>query len=717
MSHNHQHQHEHNHAKTKQQHQETGFLLTIPALDCPSEERQIRKLLADFAIQRLEFHLADHQIWISAAPNLREPITAKLNSNGFNVSATKQQKATSYMQLGAAAALAFGAEIADWLTGNAWLAGALALAAIALGGLRTYKLGWNSIINRRLNVNSLMTVAVTGAFIIGQWSEAAMVMVLFTLADLIEARTVDKARNSIAQLLSLTPQTALAYLNDNWQSVDLAAIPAGTLVRVSPGERIPLDGVIQAGQTSVDEAAFTGESLPVEKQAGSKILAGTINLTGSITFVVSQAAQETALAKMIQLIENAQQQQAPIERWIDKFAAIYTPIVFSLALAAAVLLPLFTDHTWLSAIYSALVLLVIACPCALVLAAPVTVAAGLAHAAKQGILIKSGAHLEQARTVNVIAFDKTGTLTLGKPIIQQVVSADAANLKLAAALASHSQHPTSQAIHQRYAPVENIEFTAVKDHANGGVSGHWQGMNYFLGNFPWLLKQAHLNAADKDSWQIQVNEFESQGYSISCLASQDAVLALFAVQDELRPNAAKALHILAKQQNKDLMLLTGDNAQSAKLFAAKVGITKVFSRQTPEEKTTHLTAAQNQGQKVAMVGDGINDGLALAQANLGISLGQAGTDVAREAADVTLMDNSLSKLPYLFALSAHTHKIVLQNIGFAVGLKLLILVLALFGLGNMWMAVLADVGASLVVVANALRALKLPQRELKKIKV
>lgn len=717
MSHSHKHEHQSGHAKTKHHHQETGFLLTIPALDCPSEERQIRNLLNEFTIQRFEFYLADHQVWLSAAPELRAPITAKLNEGGFKVSSAKSQKAMGYLQLGAAAVLAFGAEITHWLSGSAWLAGALALAAIALGGLRTYKLGWEAIKNRRLNVNSLMTVAVTGAFIIGQWAEAAMVMVLFTLADLIEARTVDKARNSIAQLLSLTPQTALAFLNNRWQSVDLAAIAPGTLVRVSPGERIPLDGLIQEGQTSVDEAAFTGESLPVEKQAGDQVLAGTINLTGSITFVVSQAAQETALAKMIQLVENAQQQQAPIERWIDKFASIYTPIVFGLALAAALLLPLISDHTWLSALYSALVLLVIACPCALVLAAPVTVAAGLAHAAKQGILIKSGAHLEQARMVSLIAFDKTGTLTLGKPIIQQVISVDDAYLSYAAALASHSQHPTSQAIQQRYAQTEAIDFMEVKDHASGGVSGVWQGVNYFLGNYPWLLQQMSLSAKDQATWAEKVQELESQGYSISCFANPNEVLALFAVQDELRPNAAQSLQILAQQQDKELMLLTGDNAQSAQLFAAQVGISKVFSRQTPEQKTAHLTSAQNQGYKVAMVGDGINDGLALAQANLGISLGQAGTDVAREAADVTLMDNSLSKLPYLFALSTHTHKIVLQNIGFAVGLKLLILVLALFGMGNMWMAVLADVGASLVVVANALRALKLPKRELNKIKI
>lgn len=700
-------------AKAKNHHQETGFLLTIPALDCPSEERQIRRLLTEFEIKRLEFYLAEHQLWVAASPDLRSSVTSKLNDNGFAVSASSQQKAYSYWQLGIAAILAFSAEMMDWLTSNPWLAGALALMAIALGGMRTYQLGWKALKERRLNVNSLMTVAVTGAFLIGQWAEAAMVMVLFTLADMIEARTVDRARNSIAQLLSLTPQTALAFIDGQWKMLAIEDIPLGTLVRVSPGERIPLDGALKEGQTTVDEAAFTGESVPVEKHQNSQVLAGTINLTGSIVFEVSRSSGETALAKMIQLVEDAQQQQAPIERWIDQFAAIYTPIVFGLAIAAAVLLPVLTTHTWLSALYSGLVLLVIACPCALVLAAPVTVAAGLAHAARQGILIKSGAHLEQARTVSVIAFDKTGTLTLGKPVIQQVQSENEQWLEVAASLASYSQHPASQAIAQRYTSDSSPAFTGVIDHASGGVSGVWQEEQYLLGNFPWLLKQSTLSSETQKHWQEQVQQLEEQGFSISCLANSHDILALFALQDELRPNAAAALNTLAQQQHKSLMLLTGDNANSAKIFADMVGIKTVFSRQTPEQKTQHLSAAQEQGYKVAMVGDGINDGLALAKANLGISLGQAGTDVAREAADVTLMDNSLSKLPYLFALSEHTHKIVMQNIIFAVGLKLVILVLALFGLGNMWMAVLADVGASLVVVANAMRALKLPKSTLK----
>lgn len=713
-SHDHVHEHEPQQAKAKTHHQETGFLLTIPALDCPSEERKIRALLAGFEIKRLEFYLVEHQLWVAAPVALKEAVTKQLNDNGFKVSAAATQQAYSFARLGLAAMLALGAELVDFFTANPWLAGALALAAIALGGTRTYTLGIQALKEKRLNVNSLMTVAVTGAFLIGQWAEAAMVMVLFTLADMIEARTVDKARNSIAQLLSLTPQTALAFINQQWQSVAIDDIAVGTLVRVSPGERIPLDGILQEGQTSVDEAAFTGESLPVEKQTGSELLAGTINLTGSVVLQVTKVSAETALAKMIQLVEEAQQQQAPIERWIDQFAAVYTPIVFGLAIAAVVLLPLLTAHTWFSAIYSALVLLVIACPCALVLAAPVTVAAGLAHGAKQGILIKSGAHLEQARKVDIIAFDKTGTLTMGKPAIQQVLCEDENNLAVAAALASHSQHPASLVIAKDYAAESAVEFVDVSDHASGGVSGvlkEGNGQNpqrYLLGNLPWIIRTIELEETSKVHWKKQVEDLEKQGNSISCLANEKEILAVFALQDELRPQAKEALTKLKNIQRKAMMLLTGDNANSAQRVAEKLGIEQVFSRQTPEQKTQHLAQAQAQGKYVAMLGDGINDGLALAKADIGISLGQAGTDVAREAADVTLMDNSLNKLPYLFALSEHTHKLVVQNISFAVGLKLVILVLALLGMGDLWMAVLADVGASLLVVANAMRALYLP---------
>lgn len=645
-----------------------------------------------------------------------------------NSSSCHHHPSISYKRLGFALALALIAELTDFFTGNflsfsAWLAGALALAAISLVRLDTYKDGLKAIKAKKLNVSALMTVAVTGAFLIGQWAEAAMVMVLFTLANKLEDRTVEKAKASLAELLALTPNTALTLVDEQWQSIPVAEISVNSLVRVNAGERIPLDGILQEGNTLVDASAFTGESLPEEKNQGDQLLAGSINLTGSVIIKVSAASGNTALAQMTRLIEEAQAQQAPIQGFIDKFAAIYTPLVFGIALAAVVFLPLFTGHTWLTAIYSALVLLVIACPCALVLAAPVTLAAALTQAAKQGVLIKSGAHLEAARKIGLVAFDKTGTLTLGQPALQEVIYfADeevSKTQQLAGALANFSQHPVAKVLAASYqqtvAELENksLEFSQVQDHASGGVAGILTATNerYLLGNLPWLLEQMQANASEKidlaeaENWQAQVTKLEAQGFTVSCLATENTLLAAFAFQDELRPYAAKSLASL-KQQGKDLALLTGDNQISAEVFANKLGISQIFSRQTPQSKAEYIQATQAKGIQVAMVGDGINDGLALTQADLGISLGQAGTDLAREAAAVTLMRNNLNQLPYLFNLAKRSHSLIVQNLSLALGIKLLILVLALFGLGNMWLAVLADVGVSLLVVANGLRILR-----------
>lgn len=690
-----------------------GFVLMIPALDCPTEEKAIRELLKNFPIERLVFNLAQHQIKIDAAANLKGPIVEKLAKHGFAVTEDAAKTAsTQYIKLGLAAAFALNAELIHFLMEAPWLSAIFALIAIALGGLRTYQLGWQALKQGKLNVNSLMTVAVTGAFLIGQWAESAMVMVLFTLADHIEARTVDKARHSIAKLLSLTPQQALTWHQNKWQPLPVSAITPGMRIRVAPGERIALDGIIVSGHSTIDEAAFTGENLPIEKTTDDQVLAGTVNITGSIEITVSKASDQTALAKMITLIEQAQLQQVPIERWIDQFAKIYTPIVFAIALAAVFLLPVLTYHTWFSAIYAALVLLVIACPCALVLAAPVTISAGLTHGARAGILIKGGAYLELGRQINTIVFDKTGTLTQGKP---QVLSAQATtenHILLGAELASHSQHPVSQTIASTYprSPEYNA-FNSVNDHVGGGISGELHGERYFLGNLPWLLAQIDLTNDAHSYWLEQTTHWEKQGCSVSLFANQNDILVLYALQDTLRPLATESLAVLRDQQHMQLLLLTGDNAYSAKKVADGVGIREALHRQSPEQKAKHIEAMQNKGGYVAMIGDGINDGLALAKADIGVSLGQAGTDVAREAADVMLMDNSLAKLPYFFSLSKRTHRLVVQNISIAVGVKAVILLLALFGISHMWMAVLADVGVSLIVVTNGLRALKLSRAQ------
>lgn len=692
-------------SSTHQNTPESGFTLFIPSLDCPTEEKIIREALADLPTQGLRFHLSTHELQVKAEASLKEEVIARLAAQGFSVEAPTQQPKRPYLRLGCAALFALAAELVHFTLAFPWLSAALALIAIALGGLSTYQAGWQALKQKQLNVNSLMTVAVTGAFLIGQWAEAAMVMVLFTLADHIEARTVDKARASISKLLSLAPAHALVLQENKWQTMAVGEIRPGMRIRVAPGERIALDGKVVEGHSTVDEAAFTGENLPVAKAPGDEVLAGTVNLTGSIVVQTSQASHQTALAKMTQLIEQAQEQQTPMARWIDQFASVYTPVVFALAIATVVLLPVFTQHTLLSAVYAALVLLVIACPCALVLAAPVTVSAGLTHGAREGILIKGGAYLEQGRRVSDLVFDKTGTLTLGLPKVIATQTEEASFIPLGGALAHHSQHPVSQAIAATHA-TDTLTFAQVQDHVGGGISGEFEGEAYFLGNLPWILSQLTLSADAKQQWQARTQAWEEKGCSVSLLANSQRILVLYALQDTLRPQAKDSITAL-RLGGKNLYILTGDNAHSAKQVAQAVGIDTALHRQTPEQKATFISQRQQEGKVVAMVGDGINDGLALAQANIGISLGQAGTDVAREAADVMLMDNSLSKLPYFFALSKRTHALVVQNISLAVGVKALVLVLALLGISHMWMAVLADVGVSLLVVANGLRALTL----------
>lgn len=609
------------------------------------------------------------------------------------------------MKLALAGALALTAEFIDYFSEITWLPALLAVAAIALVGTGIYRTGWRAIKRLDLNVSALMTVAVTGAFLIGQWAEAAMVLVLFNIAEVIEHKTVDNARNSLASLLSLTPSDARLWTGEQWQMRPLEEAAIGTLIRVLPGERIPLDGLLVEGNTSVDESAFTGESLPVNKQENDALLAGTININGSIVFKVTQLAQGTALAKMIAAVEAAQAKKPAIERWMDNFARIYTPIVFGLAILTFLLLPLITQQTWLEALHASLVMLVIACPCALVLATPITMAAGLTHAARNGILIKGGGFLEQARNINVFAFDKTGTLTHGTPVVASDYAQQASFLTLGAELAYTSQHPASQAIASHYQAGKQLEsFIDITDVPSCGIQGRLDGQLYFLGHLEWVSEQVsdkkHLT-----SWQKKVTELENDGHSVTLLASENDILALYALKDTLRTSAKPTFNYLHKHSLSTLML-TGDNPHTAQLVANEIGIQQVFSRQSPQDKINHVTALQQQDNKVAMVGDGINDGLALVQADIGISLGLAGTDVAKEAADITFMDNSLSKLPYLITLSKRTHSIIQQNIGFAVGSKLIVLALAILGIASMWMAVLADVGVSLVVVANGLRALK-----------
>ena len=724
----------------------------IPNMDCAAEESEIRHALRDVAgVQRLAFRLGARELAVDALPGALPGIEAALKGAGFAptgtvgaapapsvaasscgaccgsgcgsaaaVAAPVDAKPSPWQALTlapglsrtvAALVLALGAELLSAFGPESvqWLGMALAVAAVALAGLSTYIKGFNALRRGRLNISALMTVAVTGAFLIGEWPEAAMVMALYALAEWLEARAVDRARGAIGGLLEMAPDTVEQRdAHGHWHAAKAADVPLGAVIRVKPGTRLALDGVVTAGRSAIDQAPVTGESLPVDKAEGDAVYAGTLNQTGVLEVRVTAGARDTQLARIIHAVEQAQSERAPTQAFIDRFAAVYTPAVFVLALAVALLGPWLAGWSWLTAIYKALVLLVIACPCALVIATPVTIVSALANAARRGVLVKGGVYLEEARRLKAVALDKTGTLTLGKPVLvaHELLSNQelkATVLSAAAALSAHSAHPVSQAIAQGLAAqgvaAGNVEhFVDQPGHGVEGVVG---------GQRLRLISQRAAEALGLGSALLteRLAAHQAQGRSVSLLVSDTAVLALFAVADTVKdhaPEAVRELHALGVQT----VMLSGDHPAAAQAVAGAAGVAEAHGQLLPGDKLARIAELQARLGPTAMVGDGINDAPALAAADIGIAMGSAGTDIAMEAADVVVMNDDLRRLPGLIRLSRRTHGVLWQNIVLALGIKAAFLGLALAGLATMWMAVFADMGASLIVVANGLRMLR-----------
>ncbi len=614
------------------------------------------------------------------------------------------------VRLGAALVLALIAEALHFVTGDSGVTIPLGLAvagvAIWLAGAGTYASGIKALRRGRLGINGLMSVAVTGAFLIGRWPEAAMVMALYAIAEMIEVRAAGRARNAIRSLLALAPEQAEVLQSDGrWQTAAAEQIALQAIVRIKPGARVPLDGIITDGQSAVNQAPVTGESLPVERGVGDMVYAGTINGSGELQFRVTATASSTTLARIIHAVEQAQATRAPTQRLVDRFAVVYTPAVFVLALATAVLVPWLTGLSWLAAAYEALVLLVIACPCALVISTPVTVVSALAAAARRGILIKGGSHLENARSLKAMALDKTGTVTEGRPqLVEWTVLGPGADrnsiARIAMSLAERSDHPVSKAIAQglacRTQPVDS--FTAlVGQGTQGAIGGH----TYVLGHHPVLHERGLCNAGVEAALKVH----EDQGRTVTLLANEHAVLAVFAVADTIKATSRPAVAEL-KALGVATVLLSGDNPATASAIAAQAGIPEAQGGLLPHDKLAQVQALQRRFGTIGMAGDGINDAPALARADIGFAMGGAGTDTAMEAADVVIMNDDLRRLPETIRLSRRTHAVLLQNIALALGIKAVFIVLALMGDATMWMAVFADVGATLLVVANGLRLLK-----------
>jgi len=735
--HNHEHGHEHGHAAHSHDEPVRAHAGTvagafrIATMDCAAEESEIRRELEPIdGIRSLKFQLGARTLVIDAPEPVIAASLAAIRRIGFDPQPVQPASAETHAvgatsshgawrgglpSLVAALVLALVAEILGFLGGETTvmtvLEMVLAAGAIGLAGLETYKKGISALLRGRLNINALMSVAVTGAFLIGQWPEAAMVMALYAIAEWIEARSVDRARNAIQGLMALAPEEAdVRQADGGWLRMPSVQIAVGTVLRVRPGERLPLDGLVVAGTSAVDQAPVTGESIPVDKTAGDPVFAGTINQTGMLEVRVTAEATDSTLARIIHSVEQAQGSRAKTQRFVDRFAAVYTPAVFVIAIAVAVGTPWALGWSWLDAIYKALVLLVIACPCALVISTPVTVVSALAAAARRGILIKGGTYLEDARKLKMVAFDKTGTITEGKPRLVEVQlmesqEGDACARAIALGLAMHSDHPVSQAIAaglESPAPGRPVQVSEFKALAGRGVEGIVDGIVYVLGNRRLLEERSQSSPALSG----MLKAHEEAGRTVSVLASRTNVLALFAVADTIKANARVAVAEL-KALGIGAAMLSGDNIGTARHIAAQAGINDVEGNLLPEDKLLAIQRLQQRHGMTAMAGDGINDAPALAQADIGIAMGGMGTDVAMEAADVVIMTDDLRRVAATVRLSRKTHAVLWQNISIALGIKAAFLLLAIFGSATMWMAVFADMGASLLVVANGLRLLKM----------
>ncbi|GAB1765035.1 heavy metal translocating P-type ATPase [Priestia megaterium] len=579
--------------------------------------------------------------------------------------------------------------------------------AMIVSGYKPAKSAYYGIKSRSLDMNVLMTVAALGAAVIGEWLEGATVVWLFALGVALQTRSIEQTRNSIRGLMDLAPSEA--WVKENGQLIKKAAedISIGSTIVVKPGDRIPLDGEIINGESSINQAPITGESIPVDKVMGDAVYAGTINESGSLEIKVTKLVEDTTIAKIIHLVEEAQEKKAPTQAFVDKFATIYTPIVFILALFIMVIPPLF-DGAWSEWFYKGLELLVVACPCALVISTPVAIVSAIGNAAKNGVLIKGGTFLEKAGAINAIAFDKTGTLTEGKPAVSEVVSLAAEENQLLAitkTLEDYSNHPIARAIVDYTAEkkVVSLQGSNFKILTGKGVQATIQDTVYYAGNAKLF---SDLGTPLTHCWS-QIENLQNEGKTIIIVGTAKSVLGIISVADTIRHTTISALESLKQNGMQQIVMLTGDNEGTAKMIASQSRVDRYFADLLPEDKVKAIQQLQHEGYQTAMVGDGINDAPALATADLGIAMGGAGTDTAMETADIVLMADNLEKLPHTMKLSRKALAVIKQNIWFSIIVKVIALAFIFPGWLTLWIAVLSDTGAALLVILNSLRLLKM----------
>jgi Cd2+/Zn2+-exporting ATPase len=589
-------------------------------------------------------------------------------------------------------------------------------ASIVIGGFSLFKVGFKNLMRFEFDMKTLMTVAIIGAAVIGEWAEGAIVVILFAISEALERFSMDRARQSIRSLMDIAPKEALVRRNGQEMMIHVDDIALGDIMIVKPGQKIAMDGVVVSGYSAVNQAAITGESVPVEKKVDDDVFAGTLNEEGLLEVKVTKLVDDTTIAKIIHLVEEAQGERAPSQAFVDKFAKYYTPIIMIVAALVAVIPPLFFGGDWTTWIYQGLSVLVVGCPCALVISTPISIVSAIGNAAKKGVLIKGGVYLEEMGALKAIAFDKTGTLTKGVPVVTDFnVLNKATNekelLSIITALEYRSQHPLASAIMRKaeesdisYSDIMVVDFSSI---TGKGIKGSVNGTTYYIGN-PKLFKELQKVHFTPDQEQL-VSSLQNQGKTAMIVGTEKDILAVIAVADEVRDSSMGVIHKLHQLGIKKTIMLTGDNKGTATAIAGSVGVSDVQAELLPQDKLDFIKQLRSEYGNVAMVGDGINDAPALAASTVGIAMGGAGTDTALETADVALMGDDLRKLPFAIKLSRNALSIIKQNITFALAIKLIALLLVIPGWLTLWIAILSDMGATLLVALNGLRLMRVKE--------
>ena len=592
----------------------------------------------------------------------------------------------------------------------------LFVASMIIGGLSLFKVGFQNLLRFEFDMKTLMTVAVIGGGIIGEWAEVAIVVILFAISEALERFSMDKARQSIRSLMDIAPKEALVRRNGQEMMIHVDDIAVGDIMIVKPGQKIAMDGVVLSGYSAVNQAAITGESVPVEKTVDDEVFAGTLNEEGLLEVKITKMVEDTTISKIIHLVEEAQGERAPSQAFVEKFAKYYTPIIMIIAALVAVVPPLFLGGSWETWIYQGLAVLVVGCPCALVISTPISIVSAIGNAAKKGVLIKGGVYLEEMGALKAIAFDKTGTLTKGVPAVtdfnvmnKQVNEKEL--LSIITALEYRSQHPLASAI-MRKAEEENITYSdlLVEDFSSitgKGIKGIVKGFTYYIGS-PKLFKELAISNFNEKLEQ-NITTLQNQGKTAMVVGTEKEILAVIAVADEVRESSKEVIKKLHQLGIKKTIMLTGDNKGTANAIGCHVGVSDIQAELMPQDKLDYIKQLRSEYGNVAMVGDGVNDAPALAASTVGIAMGGAGTDTALETADVALMGDDLRKLPFTVKLSRKSLNVIKANITFAIAIKFIALLLVIPGWLTLWIAILSDMGATLLVALNSLRLMRVKE--------